>query len=66
MIFDRILTLIEIGLLVWITVQGEYIRFFEREVYRLHSERENERRAWRQAKQKSQLKKSEAQPNGSA
>jgi uncharacterized protein YpmB len=56
---DKILQIIEIILLVWIVIQGEFIRYYERGVFRLHTEREDERRAWRLAKQKSQLKKAE-------
>ena len=58
---DRILQIIEVGLLIWITAQGEAIRFYEKGVYQLHSEREKERRDWREQKRKQQVKKSEAQ-----
>lgn len=59
MAFDRILMLIEILLFIVIVIQGEQIKFYERGVYRLYSDREKERREWRQAKQKQASKKSE-------
>ena len=55
--FDRILMLLEIGLLIWIVVQGEIIVTCERGVYRLQKEREDERRQWREAKRKQQERK---------
>jgi hypothetical protein len=60
--FDRWLSVIEILLLVWIVVQGEYIRYYEREVHRLHSYREKERLEWREKKRKQTIKKTET-PN---
>jgi hypothetical protein len=60
MIFDRILMAIEILLLIRILWQGEYIVHFEREVYKLQSAREKERREWRLSKQKAIIKKLEA------
>lgn len=59
MTLEHILSFVEVGLLVWIVIQGEYIRYYEQGVYKLQSEREQERRLWRQAKQKAQLKKVE-------
>jgi hypothetical protein len=56
---ERVLLILEAVLLVWLVVQGEYIRFYEREVYRIHAEREKERREWREAKRKQQVKKIE-------
>ena len=55
--FDRILMVLEILLLIWIVVQGEIIVRCERGVYRLQREREDERRAWREAKRKQQERK---------
>jgi hypothetical protein len=57
---DRVLTAVEILLLVWIVVQGEFIRFYEREVYRMHFARDKERRDWREQKRKQVIKKLEA------
>lgn len=59
MTFDRILSLIEIVLFIVIVIQGEYIRFYEREVHRIQSEREKERRDWREAKRKQAVKKAD-------
>ncbi len=59
MTFDRVLSLIEIALFIVIVVQGEYIRFYEREVHRIQSEREKERRDWREAKRKQAAKKTD-------
>jgi hypothetical protein len=60
--FDRALMIAEVLLLIWVVVQGEYIRFYEREVFRIQSEREKERAAWREAKRKQAAKKSEQTP----
>ena len=57
---DRWLMLIEVFLLLLVVVQGESIRFYERGVYRIHAEREKERREWREQKRKQAVKKSEA------
>ncbi len=54
------LMVVEILLLVWVVVQGEYIRFYEREVHRIQSDREKERATWREQKRKQQGKKLEA------
>lgn len=59
MTLDQGLMISEIVLLIWITVQGEFVRYYEREVHRIQSDREKERKAWRLAKQKQALKKSE-------
>ena len=37
--FDRILAITEILLLGWIIVQGEYVRYYEREVFRMNKDR---------------------------
>lgn len=58
--FDQIMSLTEVLLLVWVVVQGEYIRYYEREVHRIQSEREKERSEWRAQKRKQATKKSEA------
>ena len=55
--FDRILMILEILLLIWIVVQGEFVRFYEREVWRMNAERFEERKQWRLQKQQQQLKK---------
>ena len=55
--FDRLMTGVEIALLIWIVVQGEIIVRCERGVYRLQKEREDERRQWREAKRKQQERK---------
>jgi hypothetical protein len=57
---DRALMIIEIFLLVIVVAQGEFIRYYEREVHRIQSEREKERAEWRQAKRKQQTKKAES------
>jgi hypothetical protein len=62
--FDRILMLLEIGLLVWIVWQGEEILKCERGVYQLQKEREGERAKWREQK-RSQLLKKETAPKTS-
>lgn len=59
---DRALMIAEVLLLIWVVVQGEYIRFYEREVFRIQSEREKERASWREAKRKQAVKKSEQTP----
>ncbi len=55
----------EIALLVAVVIQGEYIRFYEREVHRIQSDREKERTTWREQKRKQQTKKLESN-SGSA
>ena len=56
---DTILMVIEVLLLIIVVIQGEAIRFYEKGVYLLHSERDKERREWRDAKKRQALKKSE-------
>lgn len=60
MTFERITTILELILFAYIIVQGEYIRYYEREVHRIQSEREKERSEWRQAKRKQSAKKAES------
>lgn len=60
MSFGDALMLAEVLLLVWVVVQGEYIRYYEREVHRIQSDREKERTQWREQKRKQATKKSEA------
>ena len=60
MSFGDALMLAEVLLLVWVVIQGEYIRYYEREVHRIQSEREKERAAWREQKRKQATKKAEA------
>jgi hypothetical protein len=55
--FDRIIAIVDVVLLFLIVIQGESIRWYEREVYRMNRERFDERKKWREAKQKSTLKK---------
>ena len=62
--FDHIMFVLEILLLIVIVVQGEQVKFYERETWKINKERYEERRLWRQAKQKSALKKSEPSSNG--
>jgi len=57
---DKIAMILELLFLGWITLQGEYIRYYEREVHRIQSEREKERAAWRESKRKQATKKAEA------
>ena len=57
---DRLLMILEVLLLIWVVVQGEYIRYYEREVHRIQSDREKERGQWREQKRKQVTKKSEA------
>lgn len=62
--FDRILMIFEIVLLIWIVVQGEFVRFYEREVWRMNAERFAERKQWREQKRQ-QLQKRETAPKTS-
>jgi len=55
--FDRILMILEILLLIWIVVQGEFVRFYEREVWRMNADRFEERKQWRLQKKQQQIKK---------
>jgi hypothetical protein len=64
--FDHIAMILELVLLVIIVAQGEAVRFYEREVWRMNSDRYRERAAWRQAKQKAQSKKIETATNTTA
>lgn len=57
--FDRALMLVEVALLIWIVIQGEYIRFYEANTYRIQSNREDERRKWREEKRKQSIKRNE-------
>jgi len=59
--FDRIMAVLDVVLLLWIVVQGEAIRFYEREVFRMARDRFNERAKWREQKRLQQLKKETAQ-----
>jgi hypothetical protein len=59
MTLDQKLMVLEILLLVVVVIQGEFIRFYEREVHRIQSQRENERAGWREQKRKQAVKKSE-------
>ena len=66
--FDKTLMVLEILLLVWITVQGEYVRYYEREVHRMTRDRFEERKKWRldkqeQTRRKSAIKTSDFSPN---
>jgi hypothetical protein len=55
--FDRLLMVLEILLLIWIVIQGEYVRFYEREVFRMNKDRYEERAKWRKEKQEQTRKK---------
>jgi len=59
--FDRILMILEILLLIWIVVQGEFVRFYEREVWRMNADRFEERKQWREQKRQQLLKKETTQ-----
>lgn len=59
MTLDQWLMVIEIVLLIRVAWQGEYIVHYEREVYRMQSAREKERRDWRESKRKAAIKKLE-------
>jgi len=54
---DRLLMILEILLLIWIVIQGEYVRFYEREVFRMNKERYEERAKWRREKQEQTRRK---------
>jgi hypothetical protein len=60
--FDRILMVLEIVLLIIIVWQGEWVRFYEREVWRMNAERFEERKKWRLEKQEQARKKTELKP----
>jgi hypothetical protein len=62
---DQKLMVVEIFLLVLVIIQGEFIRYYEREVHRIQSEREGERKTWRDQKRKQIVKKLEPkEPDG--
>lgn len=68
MFFDRALMVLEILLLIWIVAQGEAVRFYEKEVWRMNKERFEERAKWRKEKQeqtrrKTALKTSDSSAN---
>lgn len=63
MTVDTALMVGEVLLLIWVVVQGEYIRFYEREVFRMNSERYEERKKWREQKQQQQKRKNETATN---
>lgn len=54
------LIIVEVALLVWIVVQGEYIKFYEKGAYLFLKKRELERSEWREQKRKQIIKKAEA------
>lgn len=56
---DHILFGLELLLLAWIVVQGEQVKFYERETWKINKERYDERAKWRLAKQKTALTKLE-------
>jgi hypothetical protein len=60
-LLDTTLFIVEIILLIWIVWQGEKIRFYEREVWRMHRERHEQQMKWREAKRAAILKKLESQ-----
>lgn len=55
--FDHIMSVIDVLLLVLIVLQGEAIRYYEKEVWRMNAERFDERKKWRLEKQEQQRKK---------
>ena len=55
--FDRIMSVIDVLLLVLIVLQGEAIRYYEKEVWRMNAERFEERKKWRLEKQEQSRKK---------
>lgn len=61
---DRLLMVLEILLLIWIVVQGEYVRFYEREVFRMNRDRYEERAKWRREKQEQMRKKTTPKTSG--
>lgn len=63
---DRLLMVLEILLLIWIVIQGEFVRFYEREVWRMNAERFEERKKWRLEKQEQQRKKNAAKTSDSS
>jgi hypothetical protein len=59
--FERILAVLDVVLLLWIVVQGEAIRFYERELFHMNKERFDERKKWREQKRLQLSKKETAQ-----
>ena len=57
MTFVNIVAVIEIVLLILLLVQGEAIRGYEKIIAQGHVDRAVERKEWRLAKQRAQLKK---------
>lgn len=55
---------LEIVLLGILTIQGFFVMFYEYDVWRMNKDRFLERKQWRLAKQKSQLKKVENKDGG--
>jgi len=55
--FDRLLALLDVGLLFWIVRQGELLLRLERDNNQMNRERYDERAKWREAKRKSQPRK---------
>lgn len=55
--FDHIMFVLDVLLLVAIVAQGEAIRYYEKEVWRMNAERFDERKKWRLEKQEQQRKK---------
>ena len=54
--------IIELLLLFAIVAQGEFIRYYEREVHKMNRERYEERAKWREAKRRQQQRKIENEP----
>jgi len=55
--FDRVLAILDVILLIIIVAQGESIRYYERETFRMNRERFDERKKWREQKRQQVLKK---------
>jgi hypothetical protein len=54
---DHLLMVLEVLLLIWVVIQGEFVRFYEREVFRMNKDRYEERAKWRKEKQEQTRKK---------
>jgi hypothetical protein len=54
----------EIFLLWLITIQGFFVMFYEYDVWRMNKDRFQERKKWREEKQKQKLKKLEEKNGG--
>jgi hypothetical protein len=65
MTLDQALMVGELLLLAWVVVQGEYVRYYEREVHRMTRDRFEERKKWRLEKQEQARKKSEPKTSDS-